>query len=135
MYVVKSGSMEPDLPVGSLIYVKKYKNDLYSHIEVGDDITFYLNTYPSEDMTICTHRIIEINQEEDKIITKSIIEDSIEDKPITSNDVIGKVMFHINGIGYLYSIFTNLYFWLIIIFGLIILILIYKIIQIKKKEQ
>jgi len=39
-YIVTSGSMEPELPVGSLIYVKSTDKEI---LEIGDSITFYIN--------------------------------------------------------------------------------------------
>ena len=52
VYSVLSGSMEPEYPVGSLIYVKKVD---YKELKVGDPITYLLD----ED-TVVTHRIIEV---------------------------------------------------------------------------
>ena len=37
VYAVLSGSMEPDLPVGSLVYVKAIEPE---KLEIGDDISF-----------------------------------------------------------------------------------------------
>ena len=50
VYSVLSGSMEPEYPVGSLIYVKKVD---YKELKVGDPITFLLDKD-----TVVTHRII-----------------------------------------------------------------------------
>ena len=57
VYSVLSGSMEPEYPVGSLIYVKKVD---YKELKVGDPITYLLD----ED-TVVTHRIIEVLIDED----------------------------------------------------------------------
>lgn len=51
VYSVISGSMEPEYPVGSLIYVKEVKP---SEVQVGDVITFVLSN-----KTPATHRVIE----------------------------------------------------------------------------
>lgn len=56
VFTVLSGSMEPDYPVGSLIYVKKVDA---SELEVGDVITFMLD----ED-TVATHRIVKVLEDE-----------------------------------------------------------------------
>ena len=55
-YAVLSGSMEPEYPVSSLIYVKNVDTN---KLKVGDDITFMLD----ED-TLATHRIIEVIPDE-----------------------------------------------------------------------
>ena len=53
VYSVISGSMEPEYPVGSLIYVKKATPD---EVKVGDVITFVLSNE-----TPATHRVIDID--------------------------------------------------------------------------
>ena len=50
VFSVISGSMEPDYPVGSLIYVKECDP---SEVEVGEVITFVLSN-----KTPATHRVI-----------------------------------------------------------------------------
>lgn len=52
-YAVLSGSMEPELPVGSLIYVRAVDP---SEVVVGDAITFKL-----ESGTLVTHEVYEID--------------------------------------------------------------------------
>ena len=52
-YAVLSGSMEPELPVGSLIYVRAVDP---SEVAVGDTITFEL-----ESGTLVTHEVYEID--------------------------------------------------------------------------
>lgn len=56
VYTVMSGSMEPDYPVGSLIYVKDTD---YTELRTGDVITFLLD----ED-TVATHRIVDVIPDE-----------------------------------------------------------------------
>ncbi len=52
-YVVMSGSMEPELPVGSLIFVAPEPS---SDIRPGDVITFALTD------RVVTHRVVEVRQ-------------------------------------------------------------------------
>ena len=54
-YAVLSGSMEPDIRIGSLVIVKKVDAE---NIEVGNDITFV----NSERKTV-THRVVEIHED------------------------------------------------------------------------
>ena len=55
IYTVISGSMEPEIPTGSLVYVK---NTAPSGIEKGDVIAFYGSL---ENGSIITHRVVSNN--------------------------------------------------------------------------
>lgn len=55
--VVVSGSMEPTLPIGSLILTKA---TAASQIEVGDIVTV-----PRDDGTLVTHRVVDIDHPDD----------------------------------------------------------------------
>ena len=91
-FKVGSGSMEPTLKVNDIILIKK-ENEYF----INDIITFKDND------EIITHRIIDIN---DKEITTKGDANNKEDKPITKDMIIGKIIFkfHIFGfIGYLLS--------------------------------
>ena len=83
---VASGSMEPTLPINSLILVKESNN--YQE----NDIVTYKDEYG-----YTTHRIIEIKQY--SIITKGDANNTT-DKEVAIDDIIGKVIFTI-------SIFNN----------------------------
>ena len=52
-YVVMSGSMEPELPVGSLIFVAPHPS---ADIRPGDIVTFALSD------RVVTHRVVEVRQ-------------------------------------------------------------------------
>jgi len=62
-YVVLSGSMEPAIPTGALIYVRA--TDPY-RVKEGDPITFHLN----QGGPVATHRVIEIDATNRYFITK-----------------------------------------------------------------
>lgn len=64
-YMVTSGSMEPEYPVGSLIYVKETP---VQDISVGDAITFYLE----DGRTVATHQVYEVDEEEQVFRTQGI---------------------------------------------------------------
>lgn len=57
-FTVMSGSMEPEYPVGAVIYVRPVD---YQSLQVGDVISYVAN----EDNTVVTHRIAEIKIDED----------------------------------------------------------------------
>ena len=76
-YVVYSGSMEPKIPTGAVVFIKE---GAYSP-ETGDIITFH-----NED-TAVTHRVVK--KEEGTFITKGDA-NNIEDSPISADKIIGK---------------------------------------------
>ena len=64
-YVVTSGSMEPQIPVGSLVYVEKVDP---LEIEVGDAITFYLK----DTDIVATHQVYEVDSHSQLFRTQGI---------------------------------------------------------------
>ena len=68
---VLSGSMEPDYPVGSILYVNKsIKPD---ELKVGDVITFSL-----DDQTVATHRLVQIDEAKQEFVTKGDANDTAD---------------------------------------------------------
>ncbi len=110
VFTVKSGSMEPAIKAGSVVFDKKQEN-----YKVGDIITFKVEN--SKD-TI-THRIIGIAGQglETNFIIKGDANSSPDTKPVMKSNVVGKVLFSIPYLGYLVSFAKTLA-------GLIILIII-----------
>lgn len=98
-YTILSGSMEPEYPVGALIYVKKVPPE---SIEVGDNITFILN----EDLLVATHQVYEIDPEGQMFFTQGIANKDADGNiirdgsPVHYNNLIGKPVFCIPGLGY-----------------------------------
>lgn len=92
VYSVVSGSMEPDYPVGSLIYVQDAEP---SEIRVADVITFVL---PNE--TPATHRVIAIDEEKQCFWTKGDNNDEADGSPVSFKNLIGKPIFTIPYLGY-----------------------------------
>lgn len=103
-YAVVSGSMEPDYPVGSLLYVKSVD---YKQLEVGDVITFMID----ED-TVATHRIIEIipDDEDPEVLRFRTKGDNnrVEDgTPVHYKNIIGTPVFCIPKLGYFANYIQN----------------------------
>ncbi len=90
-YSVISGSMEPEYPVGSLIYVKEAAPE---EIQVGDVITFVL---PNE--TPATHRVIGLDPDNQQFLTQGDANDT-PDAPVHFRNLIGKPIFTIPLLGY-----------------------------------
>ena len=81
-YVVLSGSMEPTYPTGALIYVKDVKPQ---DVKGGDPITFVLN----EELTVATHRVIEVNTADGWFRTQGDANDSPDGSPVLFENLIG----------------------------------------------
>lgn len=90
-FTVMSGSMEPVLPVGSVVLVEPIS---YDDIEVGDDVTFVVG----EEKVVVTHRVIEKNEKNQTVTTKGVAND-VPDEPIPQEAIIGLVKADIPAIG------------------------------------
>jgi signal peptidase len=91
-FSVISGSMEPEYPVGSLIYVKEVDA---SEVEVNDVITYVLpNDMPS------THRVISIDRQNQHFQTKGDANETPDGAPVHFKNLIGKPVFTIPLLGY-----------------------------------
>lgn len=92
-YAVLSGSMEPDIPVGSIVYDKEVEPET---LKTGDVITYQLS-----DNTLVTHRIISIDENTEEIITKGDANDVEDGAPVSYSKVVGKMSFSVPLIGYI----------------------------------
>jgi len=99
MYTILSGSMEPEYPVGSLIYVKETPTD---ELVVGDVITFRL----TGEVT-ATHRIIEILDGGTTFRTKGDANEDPDNSPVKSSEIVGKVVYQIPKGGYFVNYIQN----------------------------
>ncbi len=100
VFTVISGSMAPVYNVGDLIYVKEVDVDT---IKVGDPITFILN----ENLVVATHRVIEIDAENQYFYTKGDANDTADSSPVHFNNVIGVPKFSIAKLGYVADFVQN----------------------------
>ncbi len=87
-FVVLSGSMEPAIPTGSLIFTFQDEQIL-----TGDIITFQKKD------AIITHRVI--GQTQDRYMTKGDANSLVDAGTVSMTQIIGKVFFHIPYLGYL----------------------------------
>lgn len=92
MKAVMTSSMEPELPVGSLLIIVPSE---YDDIHIGDDITFVRD----EKLTLVTHRVIAKDDTTQKITTQGIANNTA-DAPTSYQNVVGRVVMHIPCIGY-----------------------------------
>lgn len=92
-FSVISGSMEPNIPVGSLVYAKSVEFD---DLKAGDIISYKL----SED-TMVTHRIDSINEEQRTLVTKGDANDNVDSAEVQESQIVGKVAFSIPLLGFI----------------------------------
>ena len=94
IYAVTSGSMEPEIYTGDVIYVKQVP---FQSLEAGDVITFSMN----QGRTIVTHRVEKIDEKNGLLQTKGDANKDTDPAWITRDTVLGKVQYVMPGLGYL----------------------------------
>lgn len=100
LFNVVSGSMEPAIPVGSLVAVQYEEPDSIAPPAV---IAFIHRG------SVITHRLIENDIETQELITKGDANAQNDMEPIPYSDLIGVVRFHIPFIGALFAALSSLY--------------------------
>lgn len=98
IYNVVSGSMEPEIPVGSVIYVKAAAPE---EIGEGEIIAFMRNS------SVITHRVEENRFVEGEFITKGDANSKEDVMPVDYDSLIGKVTCHIPVLGILLSVLAS----------------------------
>lgn len=103
MYDVLSGSMEPAMPVGSLIYVKEGKPE---EVAEQDIIAFYSSL---EDSGIITHRAVKNNVVSGTFQTKGDANAKEDPMPVSYDNYIGNVVRIIPHMGKVLTWMTSFY--------------------------
>ena len=98
IYNVISSSMEPEIPMGSLIYVKPSEA---KSAQPGDIIAFLKGD------DVVTHRVVANDTEKGEITTKGDANESEDLFPLQYRNFIGKVMLHIPYAGDLLMSFAS----------------------------
>ncbi len=131
VFTVISGSMEPEYRVGDLIYVKETDP---ADVKVGDPITFVLN----ENLVVATHRVVEIDAENQHFYTKGDANEAPDAQPVHFNNLIGRPEFAIPKLGYVSDFVQNppgTYITVVIAALLIIFVFLPDFSPKKKKED
>lgn len=101
IYHVISGSMEPSIPTGSVVYVKETEA---SEIQTDDVIAYY----SSEDTgAIITHRVIQNRVVSGEFITKGDANDKEDVTPVSYERLIGKVILSIPFLGSVLTVISG----------------------------
>jgi len=98
MLNVETGSMEPVLPVNTLVFVQSAEPET---IKEGDIITFVIN----ERGTLATHRVIDVNSGRRVFVTKGDANNT-DDGSISWDNVVGVMRFKIPKIGGIFQMIT-----------------------------
>ncbi len=91
---IVTGSMEPDLPTGSFVLVKKVE---ISTLQIGDVIMFFSDDPDVPEGMPVSHAIVRVETDENGsllFITKGTANDIEDMYPVRSEAVIGKVVWH-----------------------------------------
>ena len=102
-FVVISGSMEPAIPVGSMVYSKEVDPKT---LETGDVIVFYSSNdvqggAGAGDVIPVTHRVVLNDTTNGEITTKGDANEKNDISKVAYLNVEGKVIFHIPQLGYM----------------------------------
>ncbi len=127
---VFTGSMEPAIPVGSIVVIKPANPET---LKIGDIICFKIET---ESATTVTHRIFDITSQ--GFITKGDANEDPDQWIVKKENVIGKVTAVIPFLGYLgYFVRTPIGFILLIIIpaSIIIIMEIRNIVKELRKQK
>ena len=101
IYQVVSGSMEPEIPVGSLVYIQD--GDPEDALD-GEVIAFYGVTDAS---AIITHRLIENRVTMGEMITKGDANEINDINPVPYDHYIGRVVLSLPNVGVVAALITS----------------------------
>jgi len=100
-FIIGSGSMEPEIPVGSIILIREVPED---KISVGDVLTFLASDW----RTVVTHRVREVNVKDGVYFyTTRGDKNDTDDFPFRYERVIGRVAFVVPGSDFLVILLGN----------------------------
>lgn len=95
LYIVESGSMEPAIKMGSMVIVKELPA---SEIKIGDAAIFYTEDREAK----VTHRVVDIEGNGESFITRGDANNMDDPNPRGKSEVIGKVLFPIPFMGFIF---------------------------------
>ena len=95
-FQVMSGSMEPTIPLGSVVVTKPV---LVGNVQVGDIISFAKRDQPE---TVITHRVVDVtvNDAGPEISTQGDANFAIDSWNVNNEDYVSKVVYHVPVAGY-----------------------------------
>lgn len=109
-YVVQSGSMEPAIGTGSVVFVQDVPVE---RIEEGEVVTYRM----AASSTPTTHRVIEKQQRESSVrfVTKGDANEDPDPQPVYPSNIVGVVTLTIPVIGYVVGFAQTQLGWLTLV--------------------
>ena len=98
VYNIMTGSMEPTIPVGSIIYVEQVPPE---DLKAGDVIVF------EQDYSVVAHRVVQNRIVEGEFVTKGDANAGEDFNTVKYSDVLGRVKYHINKLGAFTMMYTS----------------------------
>ncbi len=92
-YEVVSGSMEPEIPIGSLVLVREADP---GNIAEGEVIAFLK---PDDESLVITHRVVQNDKENEQFVTKGDANKVQDNAPVPYKNLIGRVEHHFPKVG------------------------------------
>lgn len=106
-YIVKSGSMEPSIKKGSIVYLDNVK---FEEIGKGDIIGY------QNGMDLIVHRVTSIDIDNQQLQTKGDANSDFDDYSVHASLVVGKMLFSLPLLGYLVYFFKTIPGFIILVF-------------------
>ena len=100
VYTVISGSMEPEIPVGRLVFIGEAQPP---EVEAGDVIAYYGGP---DSNAVITHRVVENRVIMGEFITKGDANEEQDRNPIDYGEFIGRVKYCVPKLGILAQMLT-----------------------------
>ena len=120
-FVAQSGSMEPEIGTGSLVYIDTQNKD----VKIGDIVAYKIHNEIKNKDIIVTHRIVK--EENGNFITQGDVNKLPDANPVTKDQIIGKYSYNIPKLGLYYDKVGQKFFivvaaWIFILVGLSVLL-------------
>jgi len=115
-FTVVSPSMQSAIPVGSLIITRRPASP--AELQVGDVITYF----DSARTETITHRIVEIDPVNWQFTTKGDNNPGNDPEPIPADLLVGRVVWHVRGVGQVMLFLQQNLVWVIIIFAIFVVL-------------
>lgn len=109
IYTVVTGSMEPAIPVGSLIYVRE---EAPAELMEGEVVAYRSDTDAG---IIITHRVVKNQVVSGQLITKGDANEAEDISPVSYAQVIGKVTLTIPVLGGIFAAMVTFYGKIVIV--------------------
>ncbi len=127
MYIVLSGSMQPEFDTGSLAFVRETDPE---ELTTGDIITF---RSPANPESLTTHRIVEVQDDDGlQFVTRGDANNINDPNPVPDENVVGRVTGSVPYVGYLMNFVQTSQGLILLIFVPGVLIIVFELGKIMK---